>query len=60
VIIPLWVDEKKDAALIKWLTKQTNRSAFIRCVLYDRMDGVKVEREVEIEDELMKCIDGLG
>lgn len=37
MIIPVYVDEKKDAELVRWLSEQTNRSAYVRFVLYEKM-----------------------
>ena len=34
MIIPLWVNEKKDKELIDWLNTKTNKSAVIREILY--------------------------
>jgi hypothetical protein len=68
MIIPLWVDENKDKRLIGWLNEQTNRSAFIRFILYEKMEGnVKYieksekiyEKSVEIDDNLINCIENL-
>jgi hypothetical protein len=71
MIIPVWVDEKKDKKLIEWLGEKTNRSAFIRFVLYEKMHEneakyEKIPRNIEenskeseeINKNLIGCIDG--
>jgi hypothetical protein len=37
-----YLDDVNDKELILWLEKQTNQSAFIRLLLYDKMSGVIV------------------
>jgi hypothetical protein len=66
MIIPVVMDDKKDGMLIDWLNSKNNRSAFIRYVLYEKMEGnsVKIEKNNEISEEindnLLSCIKGLG
>jgi hypothetical protein len=63
MIIPMWVDEKKDKRLIDWLNSKTNRSAFMRLVLYDKMEGNRVSNvgvyDDKVEDDFMRCIENL-
>jgi hypothetical protein len=65
MIIPMVVDKDKDAALIEWLNGKTNRSAFMRFTLYEKMEGNAIKRTenhekvVEIEDSLIKSLEGL-
>jgi hypothetical protein len=71
MIIPVYVDEKKDAELLKWLNEQTNRSAFVRFVLYEKMKNGRVfsenienifknhEKSAEIEDSFINSIGNL-
>jgi hypothetical protein len=66
MIIPVVMDENKDRELINWLNSKNNRSAFIRYVLYEKMEGnvVKIDKNneisEEIEDNLLSCIEGLS
>jgi predicted ribosome quality control (RQC) complex YloA/Tae2 family protein len=66
MIIPVVMDENKDRELINWLSSKNNRSAFIRYVLYVKMEGnvVKIDKNnqisEEIEDNLLSCIEGLS
>lgn len=46
MIISLWVDSEKDEKLIEWLRGKTNRSAFIRFVLYEKMNGISGFSEI--------------
>jgi hypothetical protein len=61
MIIPVYVDENKDKELIKWLSEQTNRSAFIRYVLYEKMNGYtnRIEKVERIENEIFDSIENL-
>jgi hypothetical protein len=61
MIIPVYVDENKDKELIKWLSEQTNRSAFIRYVLYERMNGYisRIEKVEKIDSEIFNSIENL-
>lgn len=35
-----YLDDINDKELIDWLSKQTNQSAFVRLLLYDKMNNV--------------------
>jgi hypothetical protein len=61
MIIPIYVDINKDKELIKWLSEQTNRSAFIRYVLYEKMNGYtsRTEKVERIENEIFDSIENL-
>jgi hypothetical protein len=36
-MLPLYFNPDNDKELLEWLKKKTNRSAFMRTILYDRM-----------------------
>jgi DNA transposition AAA+ family ATPase len=63
MIIPVWVDKNKDAELIRWLGCKTNRSAFVRLVLYERMGemnrGKSSSGNGDIDEDILKSIENL-
>lgn len=44
-----YLDDANDKELISWLDKQTNQSAFVRLLLYDKMNNsiVKISPSVD-------------
>jgi hypothetical protein len=70
------VDDIEDKELVEWLNYQgkhypgvRNRSAFMRLILYEKMRKndencvkfiKKNENKIEIDDDLMNSIEGLG
>lgn len=72
MIIPMWVDGNKDVVLVKWLKSQTNTSAFMRFVLYEKMNEIQgnieknqgnvvnlKEKVDKIDDDFMNSIENL-
>lgn len=59
MIIPVWVDEKKDRQLIEWLNSKTNKSATVREILYGYIKGVKIEvnSPEPLDDDFVNSLD---
>lgn len=67
MMIPLHYDPIKDKELIDWLNTKSNRSAFIRFVLYEYKDRVAQWQPPKEEedngfnlDNIMNSVDELG
>jgi 2-phospho-L-lactate guanylyltransferase (CobY/MobA/RfbA family) len=49
MIIPLYVDKNKDSRLIEFLDNQTNRSAFVRLLIYQYIDKINISIPVNMD-----------
>lgn len=57
MILPLYVDKDKDSNLIEWLNSKTNRSSFIRLVLYEKMKEDKYLEKQQITNDSKEISD---